>query len=1577
MGEKVNQKNNWSSSTAQQDSVFKLRRFTTNDKNDEEIQKSPESLHTDINPSKFSLPKTPPFPNATVQRQEQNQEEKEPEEKPEINLKLDAPPTEETEDENNSEEQDSVVNLKLDLLSTKTSEEEKESLESNSIQTKLTIGKPGDKYEQEADATAAKVMAMSNKESEEIHRQSHTNVATKPKVLKYSSFSLQAKANKISTSPNLESRLGSSKGGGSPLPDDIGGFMEPRFGSDFGDVRVHTDSSAVQMNKELGAQAFAHGNDIYYGAGKSPGNNELTAHELTHTIQQTGGIGLEKPPHVKQIAEDKEQSQSPLEKAQEEPLKAKQIGNNSSTANSNKENSETPRNKAEKEPLKAKQTSKGSKKVDPKYPCTQVEEKVNQPTVENVFQSPTEAITPTATSNVTKSPTTAGGNAEIAINGGQETAPISQEAAPITAENPGQILEQLKNTPPTQAVSTYAQAQTASAQALEKQKQQLQETIPKIPAPTGLPAKESEPQKAVGIAEQAAITKQAPDGKLGATTSGGEKAKYETSVPEAPPAAPITATQLTGGKVEQEGQSDQTLSKSAQNALNSVNLNTSQINTSAGDRPSVDLTGEANPSQMNATQAQSTQQVQAAKAQAAQGINQDFGENNIFPKASNETLKANKELSAVAAPGGKSGENPALPGEVVGGLNQSLSPFLREKIGVEQEKYQVGKDKFDTDSTKARTDADQEIGQLTEETKQKQLEKRKLAQTEVAVAKQEWQTELDNAELDYQQKAGKATQEQQQKIGQEKTKGESQAAKHLVEAEQKAEAEKQKADNEAAKKKEEGKKESGGFWGWAKSAAKTLIDGVKQAVNFVYDNLRKAVKAIFEAAKQLAMAAIDLARNAIVGLIKAYGEILKGLVRVVFAAFPGIAKKITAKIDQAINKAEQAVNAAADLLKKGISAVLDFLANTLDQLLGLIQDLYNGIFTVIGMIINGEFKELLAKIGNLIAAAKTAPPQFETAGLEELLGGNLDQPLSLKELSQAAEMGINIPNQQGGSTAQAGESNLPNPPWTQENVGVDALENNMELSPELAAESMQQTNGDGEVMLAESNDESRSLESIISEAPGQQQQEDGKEQAKNPDDGLSPKQRADIKWQMMKQGIAKWWSQNWPLAIGGTTAAVGAIAAALIVSGGSVAALIPPIMSVLTPLFAGITIATIGGHIRDYVAKAWEGNDNKAAGKSLAKGLAAVAIELVSSLTFKVGGAALKGAKAAVRGVKAVAKGGIQLAKKTTQAVIKGAKYVIQKGKVLFKGIAGSGIGKQFKRLQGLGKGLLERMRFKAFRIRVKNRRFVIEGLINPWVRIAKGKINRVREGADDAFYVTDEQLKLIENFKKEVPKKQFTKEAIFDNFPEISKTKPLSKTTKKFDPEQPSSVKSDYLKDFEDVKLGQRLDDGTSGNKEVYFVEGEEDLVIAILKERKPPSAIKEEIELLQKIESQNLPTIKVLGQTTHNGQPGMLMKRYAQDSKKIVKLQKGKVKRVDDADITLLNKNSVEDLEKIQKLMQRNKIQIDDLQFLIDDNGRIFIADPLDVIVGANKGLSKNNSVMINKLIEAAQQNILERGI
>ncbi len=55
-------------------------------------------------------------------------------------------------------------------------------------------------------------------------------------------------------------------------------------------MRVHTGSTAVQLNREVHAQAFAHGNDVYFNSGKyAPHTAEgglLLAHELTHTIQQ-------------------------------------------------------------------------------------------------------------------------------------------------------------------------------------------------------------------------------------------------------------------------------------------------------------------------------------------------------------------------------------------------------------------------------------------------------------------------------------------------------------------------------------------------------------------------------------------------------------------------------------------------------------------------------------------------------------------------------------------------------------------------------------------------------------------------------------------------------------------------------------------------------------------------------------------------------------------------------------------------------------------------------------------------------------------------------------------------------------------------------------------------------------------------------------------------------------------------------------------------------------------------------------------------------------------------------------------
>ena len=247
------------------------------------------------------------------------------------NIPVEAPPSsatssthpggiqrQETSDEKEGEKSTESLQMQPEVaIQAKCSEcekQEKEEQNKESVQTKLTVGAPGDKYEQEADSMAAKVMTMpdealqqpiqrqTDEETEAVQMQPLVNSITplvqrksgEEEEIQMKSGPKRASDGSSQASSSIESRLASSQGGGSPLPDDVLRFMEPRFGADFSSVRVHTDSNAVQMNKELGAQAFARGSDIYFGAGKSPGKNELTAHELTHTVQQ-GGASQAKP----------------------------------------------------------------------------------------------------------------------------------------------------------------------------------------------------------------------------------------------------------------------------------------------------------------------------------------------------------------------------------------------------------------------------------------------------------------------------------------------------------------------------------------------------------------------------------------------------------------------------------------------------------------------------------------------------------------------------------------------------------------------------------------------------------------------------------------------------------------------------------------------------------------------------------------------------------------------------------------------------------------------------------------------------------------------------------------------------------------------------------------------------------------------------------------------------------------------------------------------------------------------------------------------------------------------------------
>lgn len=149
------------------------------------------------------------------------------------------------------------------------------------FQAKLSVNQPNDPYEREADTVAnavvqkkpgiQRVCTECEKENEEMVQQKSEGTGG-------------------TASQTLSNRVERSAGKGRSLPQKTLHEMQSSFGIDFRHVNIHTDSASVQMNKELNAQAFTHGSDIYFNSGKynpeTSGGKQLLAHELTHVVQQ-------------------------------------------------------------------------------------------------------------------------------------------------------------------------------------------------------------------------------------------------------------------------------------------------------------------------------------------------------------------------------------------------------------------------------------------------------------------------------------------------------------------------------------------------------------------------------------------------------------------------------------------------------------------------------------------------------------------------------------------------------------------------------------------------------------------------------------------------------------------------------------------------------------------------------------------------------------------------------------------------------------------------------------------------------------------------------------------------------------------------------------------------------------------------------------------------------------------------------------------------------------------------------------------------------------------------------------------
>ena len=142
--------------------------------------------------------------------------------------------------------------------------------------------------------------AADEKEKPDAQTQAEEEVKEKPEVQraedkkedKGGAVQTKAQPGKRTASPKLTGRINRSKGKGQPMPNKTRAKMESAFGVGFENVRIHTGQESVKMNKELKAQAFTHGKDVYFNQGKfspeSTTGQHLLAHELTHVVQQGG-----------------------------------------------------------------------------------------------------------------------------------------------------------------------------------------------------------------------------------------------------------------------------------------------------------------------------------------------------------------------------------------------------------------------------------------------------------------------------------------------------------------------------------------------------------------------------------------------------------------------------------------------------------------------------------------------------------------------------------------------------------------------------------------------------------------------------------------------------------------------------------------------------------------------------------------------------------------------------------------------------------------------------------------------------------------------------------------------------------------------------------------------------------------------------------------------------------------------------------------------------------------------------------------------------------------------------------------
>ncbi len=742
-------------------------------------------------------------------------------------------------------------------------------------------------------------------------------------------------------------------------------------------VNIHKESNKAT---EMGALAYAQGSDIHFAPGQfkldTRAGQELLGHELGHVVQQKEG-------RVKPTTQ----------------LKGENVNNDSALE---KEADDFGVKFAD--TLQAKSAEPVQNKLEGAF-------NLNNNTLQKKDNSSSNAPIQMQADGAAVGPAAGGGS--------------SEGSGPISVDGSQAVVTDLMSSQPLPLFDKVKTAPASLNSALNSENGELSNSFPNIEQPTGL---ENQP-----LAEGPEVL--GPQGPPNApfnledSSQGGAQSGPGGNSLNVPHPGAFGPGGDSSGPAQGDGESGASVPEATAPSSTSVNIGEESVDFSAGQRPEMDLSGEADPGKMDTDKAAKTSEVQTELTNANQEINKDHGEDDIYPHyAELEQLTPQVEIPqspTVEVPEWE--ELAERRGEVDAAFNlhaqAKLDEGMAEHIATNEAEVQKMNTGSQEEWTNYETEKTAEEARITEE----QTTAQNNAKQEVATQQVNWQTENDAVKTQFDQDAEAEKSNFRSQIDAEIDATNADVENTLAQAESEAADKALEAEQDAREKEAEAEeKKNGGFFGWLSDKVSKAWNWLKDQFNAIIDALKQAVDFIIEKAKEAANALIELGRRAITGLIRAFGAALKLLVDIAFAAFPEIRDRIKGLIDQAVDTAVETVNQLADALKDIVSALLDALGAALKFLLDAYQKYINFLFDAIEFLAVGLYK-IFKFITNLVVGAWKAPPQFLGCLVEDALGGNPGEPLKDIEVPNGQEdawaraMGLAGPD---GEAAGAGEEEL-------------------------------------------------------------------------------------------------------------------------------------------------------------------------------------------------------------------------------------------------------------------------------------------------------------------------------------------------------------------------------------------------------------------------------------------------------------------------------------------------------------------------------------------------------------------------